>query len=142
VVEEKIPKRNFHTTRPVGRPRTRWADVVQRDALQLLEIRGWKSKAAYRDKWRPRPGRGCSAVYGWMDCYPCVLITSGQGSVCAVVEEEGVNYVLAELGVQGKLDVELSTVVVAASVVWWLACWPLVPKIAGSNRAEAVRFFG
>jgi hypothetical protein len=24
----------------VGRPRTRWADVVQRDALQLLGIRG------------------------------------------------------------------------------------------------------
>jgi hypothetical protein len=30
--EERIPKRvlngNFHTTRPVRRPRTRWADVV------------------------------------------------------------------------------------------------------------------
>jgi hypothetical protein len=38
--EERIPKKilngNFHTARPVGRPRTRWADVVQRDALQLL----------------------------------------------------------------------------------------------------------
>ena len=38
--EERIPKkvlnRYFHTTRPVERPRTRWADVVQRDALQLL----------------------------------------------------------------------------------------------------------
>ena len=31
---------NFYTTRPVGRPRTKWADVVQRDALQLLGIRG------------------------------------------------------------------------------------------------------
>ena len=30
----------------------------------------------------------------------------------------------------------------AASVVWWLACWPLVPKIAGSIPAEAVGFFG
>jgi hypothetical protein len=42
--EERIPKTflngNFHTTRPVGRPRTRWADVVQRDALQLLGTRG------------------------------------------------------------------------------------------------------
>jgi len=42
--EERIPKkvlnRNFHTTRPVGRSRTRWVDVVQRDALQLLGIRG------------------------------------------------------------------------------------------------------
>jgi uncharacterized Rossmann fold enzyme len=30
--EERIPEKdlngNFHTTRPVGRPRTRWADVV------------------------------------------------------------------------------------------------------------------
>jgi hypothetical protein len=42
--EERISKRslnrNFHTTRQVGRPRTRWADVVQRDALKLLGIRG------------------------------------------------------------------------------------------------------
>jgi hypothetical protein len=42
--EERIPKkvlnRNFHTTRPVGRPRTRWVDVVERDALQVLGIRG------------------------------------------------------------------------------------------------------
>ena len=30
----------------------------------------------------------------------------------------------------------------AASVVQWLACWPLVPKIAGSNTAEAVGFLG
>jgi hypothetical protein len=41
--EERIPKRvsngNLHTTRPVGRPRTRWADVIQRDALQLLGIK-------------------------------------------------------------------------------------------------------
>jgi hypothetical protein len=33
----RIPKRvlngNFHTTRPVERPRTRWVGVVQRDAL-------------------------------------------------------------------------------------------------------------
>jgi hypothetical protein len=54
--EERIPKRilngNFHTISPVGRPRTRWADVVQRDALHLLRIRGWRSKAANRDEWR------------------------------------------------------------------------------------------
>jgi hypothetical protein len=54
--EERIPKRglngSFHTTRPVGRPRTRWTDVVQRDALQLLGIRRWRSKAANRHEWR------------------------------------------------------------------------------------------
>jgi len=38
--------------RPVGRPRTRWTDVVQKDARQLLGIRGWRSKAANRDEWR------------------------------------------------------------------------------------------
>jgi len=36
----------------VGRPRNRWADVVQRDALQLLGIRGWRRRAAIRDGWR------------------------------------------------------------------------------------------
>jgi hypothetical protein len=54
--EERIPKKvlkgNFHTTRPVGRPRTRWMDVVQRDALQLLGIRGWRRRPAKRDEWR------------------------------------------------------------------------------------------
>ena len=30
----------------------------------------------------------------------------------------------------------------AALVVQWLACWLLVPKITGSNPAEAVGFFG
>ena len=45
-------RKNFHTTRPVGRPRTRWTDVVQRDALQLLGIKGWRRRAANRDEWR------------------------------------------------------------------------------------------
>jgi len=36
----------------VGRPRTGWMDVVQRDARQLLGIRGWMRKAANRDEWR------------------------------------------------------------------------------------------
>jgi len=49
---KKVLNGNFHTTRPVGRPRTRWADVVQRDALQLLGIRGWRRRAVNRDEWR------------------------------------------------------------------------------------------
>jgi hypothetical protein len=54
--EERIPKKvlngNFYTTSPVGRPRTRWEDVVQRDALELLGIRRWKRKADNRNEWR------------------------------------------------------------------------------------------
>jgi hypothetical protein len=49
--EERIPKKvlngNLRTTRPVGRPRTRWADVVQ-----LLGTRGWRRRAVNRDEWR------------------------------------------------------------------------------------------
>jgi hypothetical protein len=54
--EERIPKKflngNFRTTRPVARPRTRWVDVVQRDALQLLGTRGWRRRAENRDESR------------------------------------------------------------------------------------------
>jgi hypothetical protein len=66
--EERIPKNvlngNFHTTRPVGRPRTRWADVVQRDALQLLGTRVLRRRAANRDEWRRLMGE---AIDEWMD---------------------------------------------------------------------------
>ena len=54
--EERIPKKvlngNFSTTRPVGRPRTRWADVVQRDVLQLVGVGGWRRRAEDGDEWR------------------------------------------------------------------------------------------
>jgi hypothetical protein len=67
LAQERIPKKvlngNFYTTRPVGRPRIRWADVVQRDALQLLGIRGWRRRAENRDGWR-RPMREAKARKG------------------------------------------------------------------------------
>jgi len=50
--KKKVLKGKFYTTRPVGRPRTRWADVVQRDASQLLGIGGWRRRAENRDEWR------------------------------------------------------------------------------------------
>jgi len=51
-MEEKGSKRKLPYHKPVGRPRTRWADVVRRDALQLLGIRGWTRRGANRDEWR------------------------------------------------------------------------------------------
>ena len=54
--EERIPKNGFkrkllhHMTS--GRPRTKWADVVESDALQLVGIRGWRRRAENRDEWR------------------------------------------------------------------------------------------
>jgi len=47
--QKKVLNGNFHTKRPVGRPRTRWANVVQRDALKLLGIRGWRRRTENRD---------------------------------------------------------------------------------------------
>ena len=40
--------------------------------MQLLGIRGWRGRAEMGMNggvlWgRPRPGRGCGAIYGWMD---------------------------------------------------------------------------
>jgi hypothetical protein len=65
--EERIPKKvlkgNFYTTRPLGRPRTIWADVVRRDALQLLGIRGWRRRTENRDEQR-RPMREAKARKG------------------------------------------------------------------------------
>jgi hypothetical protein len=54
--EERTPKAvlngNFYSTRTVGRPRSRWTDVVQRDTLQLLGIRGWRRRAENKDELR------------------------------------------------------------------------------------------
>jgi hypothetical protein len=49
---KKFLNGNFHTTRTVERPKNRWADMVLRDALQLLGIRGWRRRVANRDGWR------------------------------------------------------------------------------------------
>jgi hypothetical protein len=38
--------------RPVGKPRTRWKDVVRWDTSQILEIRGWRRRAEDREEWR------------------------------------------------------------------------------------------
>jgi hypothetical protein len=54
--EGRIPKMvlngKFHITRPVGRPRIRWEDAVQKDALQILGTRGWSRRAENREEWR------------------------------------------------------------------------------------------
>ena len=47
--EDRIPETvlsgKFHNKRSVGRQRTRGKDVVQRDALHILGIRGWRKQA-------------------------------------------------------------------------------------------------
>ena len=61
--KKKVLNGKFYTTRPVGRPRNRWADVVQRGALQLMGIRGLRRRAENRGEWR-RPMREAKARKG------------------------------------------------------------------------------
>jgi hypothetical protein len=57
----------------MGRPRNRWADVVQRDVLQLLGIKGWRRRAANRDEWghfmREAKARKVLKSHRWIDGY-------------------------------------------------------------------------
>ena len=57
--DERIPppkKKNlngkFHNKRSVEKPRKRWEDVVQRDALEVLGMRGRRRRAGGRDERR------------------------------------------------------------------------------------------
>jgi hypothetical protein len=54
--DDRFPKKvlngRFHNARPVGRPRGRWVDAVQRDSLQILGTRGWRRRTENRDEWR------------------------------------------------------------------------------------------
>jgi len=47
---KKVLNGEFHNKRPVGKPRTRWADVVKRDTPDILGIRGWKRRAEDKEK--------------------------------------------------------------------------------------------
>jgi hypothetical protein len=51
--QHRIPKKVlgscFGGGRPVGRPRNRWEDVIQRDTANLLRIRNWEDAARDRE---------------------------------------------------------------------------------------------
>jgi hypothetical protein len=57
----------------VGRPRIRWEDAVQKDAVQIFGTRGWR-RAENRDEWRQllreaktRKGLYChGSMDGWI----------------------------------------------------------------------------
>ena len=40
----------IHAKRPVGRPRRRWEDAVDKDAREILKVRSWRM-AADRGEW-------------------------------------------------------------------------------------------
>jgi hypothetical protein len=58
--QHRIPKKVLGTCfgggRPVGKPRNKRADVIQRDAANLLRIRNWKAAARDEEEWRKKVG--------------------------------------------------------------------------------------
>jgi hypothetical protein len=66
--------------RSIGKPRTRWENGdVQRDALQILGIRGWRKLAEDRQEWRRflRETRTQLYRHTWMEAHlPICLETA------------------------------------------------------------------
>jgi len=50
--KKKVLSGKFRNKRPVGKPRTRWEDVVRRDTSQILGILEWRRRAEYGEKLR------------------------------------------------------------------------------------------
>jgi hypothetical protein len=53
--DERSPKkvnRKVYKTGPIWKPRTRWEDAIQRDALQFLGVQGWRRWAGDREGWK------------------------------------------------------------------------------------------
>jgi hypothetical protein len=63
---KKILNGKFHNKRPVGKPRTRWEDVVRTDSSQILGLRGWRRPAEDKEEWR-RLLRNARAHKVWTD---------------------------------------------------------------------------
>ena len=87
--EERITKKvlngKCHNKRPVGKPRIRWEDVIQRDTSQILGIKGWRRPAEHREEWRrllreARPSGGSSATERWKDGLDVMLCHCASGS--------------------------------------------------------------
>jgi hypothetical protein len=55
-IPKKVLESCFGGGRPVGIPRNRWKDVIQRDAANLLRIRIWKATARDKEEWRKKVG--------------------------------------------------------------------------------------
>ena len=56
--DERAPKKALkgykEGRRPVGRPRGRWIDAVDKDAKNMLKCKNWRRLAENRDAWRRR----------------------------------------------------------------------------------------
>jgi hypothetical protein len=65
----------------VGRPRNRWEDVIQRDAVNLLRIRNWKAAARDKGEWRKKVGEAMArkrAEAPWKKKRPEIQLMAAQ----------------------------------------------------------------
>jgi len=53
-VSQKALKGYLEGRRPVGKPRGRWWDAVDRDAKRMLKCRNWRRSARDTDSWKWR----------------------------------------------------------------------------------------
>jgi len=52
LIPKMILNGKFYKTKPVGKPRIRWEDVVRRDTSQILGIRRWRRRPEDGEEWR------------------------------------------------------------------------------------------
>jgi hypothetical protein len=82
--------------RPVGRPRYRWEDVIQRGAANLLRIRNWKAAARDKEEWRKKFGEAMALKraeapqkkFRGLECMEQYLRVSYTPSCCGAKEPE------------------------------------------------------
>jgi hypothetical protein len=53
-IPKKVFKAKFEGVRSVGKPRKRWEDAVQQNAVSFLRCRNWKLAANDRKLWRQK----------------------------------------------------------------------------------------
>ena len=62
-VPRKTLQQTIHCKRRIGKPRKRWEDGMREDAVMLLGLLAWKTKAKGRESWRQRMGGGQGSIW-------------------------------------------------------------------------------
>jgi len=50
IIQKQVLNRKFLNRRAMGKPRTRWEDIIWKDTSQILGTLGWKKQAEEREE--------------------------------------------------------------------------------------------